>query len=299
MMSAETASDRRADVLTVDQAAELLQLSAPIVRQLASRSELPGRRMGKRTGFAWRFSRKQLIEFVEAGERVKTRGVETMKNIVAGVAACLLASAASAQITTLDYTGSTMTGTVTSMQANSFVQNPITGFYTAELVIQGGVLSSYSAMFYGSNGAVLPMETFAGAFVSGGPGPVWSGPSAEIDFNGGAPIFGFTSTNYNGSNMSVSLGADDSFSYLWGHNGTCAAQIPTYPDGTAYSNTMCAVSVSAPTPGTWSVVGAAAVVNASASTAAPEMDPAGAMGALLLLAGGLAVLRGRRNGQLK
>jgi hypothetical protein len=37
--------------------------------------------------------------------------------------------------------------------------------------------------------------------------------------------------------------------------------------------------------------------NKPTPTAAPEIDPAGAMGAFTLLAGGLAVLRGRRSRQ--
>ena len=135
------------------------------------------------------------------------------------------------------------------------------------------------------------MENWGGAFVSGETGPVWIGPSAEIEFNNGAPIFGFGSNNYNGSNMGISLGSDDSFTYLWGHNGTCAAQVGMYPGAAAYSNAVCAVSVSAPTSGTWTETIAASAVPAAVS--APEIDPAGGIGAFLLLAGGLAVVRGR------
>ena len=51
------------DVLTVDQAAEFLQLNEYTVRLLARRRELPG----KKVGGSWRFSRKKLLEFVEKG----------------------------------------------------------------------------------------------------------------------------------------------------------------------------------------------------------------------------------------
>ena len=51
------------DILTVEQAAELLHLTPPTVRQMASRNLLPGRRIGK----LWRFSRRKLVEFIEAG----------------------------------------------------------------------------------------------------------------------------------------------------------------------------------------------------------------------------------------
>ena len=61
--SSGTESAGRPDILDVEEAAELLQLSAPTVRQMADRKLLPGRQLGK----LWRFSRRQLIEFIEAG----------------------------------------------------------------------------------------------------------------------------------------------------------------------------------------------------------------------------------------
>lgn len=51
------------DILSVEEAAELLRLTPPTVRQMASRNLLPGRRLGK----LWRFSRRKLVEFIEAG----------------------------------------------------------------------------------------------------------------------------------------------------------------------------------------------------------------------------------------
>src|ERR1700675_3250494 len=50
-------------ILSVEEAAEFLRLTPPTVRQMASRAVLPGRRIGK----LWRFSRQQLIDFIEAG----------------------------------------------------------------------------------------------------------------------------------------------------------------------------------------------------------------------------------------
>jgi excisionase family DNA binding protein len=61
------------DILDVDQAAKLLRLTAPTVRQMASRNLLPGRRLGK----LWRFSRKKLIEFIEAGNPCLSTNAET------------------------------------------------------------------------------------------------------------------------------------------------------------------------------------------------------------------------------
>jgi excisionase family DNA binding protein len=51
------------DILTVDQAADFLQLTPPTIRQMAARGLLPGRRFGR----MWRFSRRQLLEFIETG----------------------------------------------------------------------------------------------------------------------------------------------------------------------------------------------------------------------------------------
>ena len=50
----------RPDVLTPDQAAELLQVTAEEVVALAEAGELPGRRIGEH----WRFSRPALIEWL-------------------------------------------------------------------------------------------------------------------------------------------------------------------------------------------------------------------------------------------
>lgn len=70
------------EILNVAQAAELLHLTEPTVRQMASRNLLPGRRLGK----LWRFSRRKLVEFIEAGnpcpstnaEALRTSGVDSL-----------------------------------------------------------------------------------------------------------------------------------------------------------------------------------------------------------------------------
>jgi excisionase family DNA binding protein len=49
------------DILNVEQAAELLQLTPPTVRQMASRRIIPGRKLG---GKYWRFSTRQLFAWV-------------------------------------------------------------------------------------------------------------------------------------------------------------------------------------------------------------------------------------------
>lgn len=52
------------DVLTPEQAAELLQVSVFHVRELARQGTIPARKIGR----VWRFSRRQLIEWLEQTE---------------------------------------------------------------------------------------------------------------------------------------------------------------------------------------------------------------------------------------
>lgn len=52
------------DILTREQAAELLQLNPEVLRRLVAAGKVPGNKVGKQ----WRFSRRQLIAWVEKGE---------------------------------------------------------------------------------------------------------------------------------------------------------------------------------------------------------------------------------------
>src|SRR3954464_15489309 len=52
-----------ADVLTIPQAAELLQVEEPAVLELAERGELPGRKVGGE----WRFAREAVLRWLGAG----------------------------------------------------------------------------------------------------------------------------------------------------------------------------------------------------------------------------------------
>jgi len=49
------------EVMTLDQAAELLQIEPEAVAELAEKGELPGRRIGD----AWRFSRRAVLAWLE------------------------------------------------------------------------------------------------------------------------------------------------------------------------------------------------------------------------------------------
>lgn len=53
----------RKEVLNVEETAELLDVSAWTVRDLAHRGDLPARKIGR----AWRFSRQALMEYLANG----------------------------------------------------------------------------------------------------------------------------------------------------------------------------------------------------------------------------------------
>jgi excisionase family DNA binding protein len=63
--AAQEAGSELPDVLTVDQAAELLQLSSKTLKRLAQAGRIPGRRVGNQ----WRFSRHALMDWL-AGKEV-------------------------------------------------------------------------------------------------------------------------------------------------------------------------------------------------------------------------------------
>jgi excisionase family DNA binding protein len=52
-------SNKLSDVLTVEQAAELLQLSTKTLKRLAQAERVPSRRVGNQ----WRFSRRALMDW--------------------------------------------------------------------------------------------------------------------------------------------------------------------------------------------------------------------------------------------
>jgi excisionase family DNA binding protein len=56
---------REPDVLTVEQLAELLQVDGKTVRSLATKGELPGRKVGRH----WRFSRQAVLDWLATPER--------------------------------------------------------------------------------------------------------------------------------------------------------------------------------------------------------------------------------------
>ena len=53
------------DVLNAEEAAEFLGFNPYTIREKARLGEIPGRKLGRE----WRFSRRQLLEWVEEGDR--------------------------------------------------------------------------------------------------------------------------------------------------------------------------------------------------------------------------------------
>lgn len=56
------------EVLDVEGASRMLGISGNLVRELAARGELPGRKVGR----AWRFSRRQLLRWLEETQPAPT-----------------------------------------------------------------------------------------------------------------------------------------------------------------------------------------------------------------------------------
>ena len=61
------------EVLTAEEAAELLEVSVWTVRDMAHRRELPARKIGR----AWRFSRQALLDHLATGNHTPRQGVPT------------------------------------------------------------------------------------------------------------------------------------------------------------------------------------------------------------------------------
>ena len=56
------------DVLNVEETAEFLGFNPYTIREKARLGEIPGRKIGRE----WRFSRRQLLEWLEEGDRQRT-----------------------------------------------------------------------------------------------------------------------------------------------------------------------------------------------------------------------------------
>ena len=201
-----------------------------------------------------------------------------LKRLVIAVASLGLAPLAIAQTTILDYQGSPMTGTYST---NNSPALPFSGAHTASFTFTGSIaqdnltLTSYAL---GGTGTVgIPAFSWAGDATS----------TNEKDFQplAGNPEANLSLTESNGKVTGATfeedglLHASPDFSYSIGSGG----------DSISYSvfdfSTLTGsyISASNSTAGTWKVAGAA-----------PEIDPTTAASELALLAGAIAVIRGRR-----
>jgi len=66
---ANRSETRADDVLTLEEAADLLKLAADVVRARAEEGEMPGRRFGKE----WRFARTAVLDWLAEGETQKRK----------------------------------------------------------------------------------------------------------------------------------------------------------------------------------------------------------------------------------
>jgi excisionase family DNA binding protein len=64
---------REPEVLTLEQLAELLQVDEKTARALASKGEVPGRKIGRE----WRFSRQAVLDWLARPERKRRAGFES------------------------------------------------------------------------------------------------------------------------------------------------------------------------------------------------------------------------------
>jgi hypothetical protein len=227
------------------------------------------------------------------------RQYATLKTLILSL---LLCAAASAQ--TLEYTSAPMIGEIESLNtgASAVTLTAVTGFLTAEVVLQGSVLTSYGATFVASNGQQIPLYTAAPFFGVTGEGSVAVGNTftsftgntltVQTDAQGNATgaTMGFNENLYHNGWTQLGLGGagGDMFSFLTDStpngDGTCENQLT----GGAYTGggvASCMAYATSTAKGTWTV---------RSAVSAPEFDWKGSMEVCLLLAGGLAVVRGRR-----
>jgi excisionase family DNA binding protein len=66
-------------ILTLEQAAEMLQLSARTVQRMVSKGNMPGRRIGGQ----WRFDREQLCEWVRSADVEPAKKPESQAELIA------------------------------------------------------------------------------------------------------------------------------------------------------------------------------------------------------------------------
>jgi hypothetical protein len=233
------------------------------------------------------------------------------KGLAAAIALASISTSANSQSVTLDYNDQ-VSASITSLPSGLTSLEPLA--QPLPTTTFDGSLSG-SLTYTVSNGVyVLTAEGFnvTGAsgtqsldlvgvgpdpFSYGSPAPDFcDGPGSCIDVQGpaGAPTgatVNLASDPYNGAVTQLIIGASGASAYyeLGGVNGLCVDRFVPSQTGPALvyngpSIAVCTLTASSSSPGTWTV----------ASATAPEIDPGMAGSALTLLAGCVAMMRGRR-----
>ncbi len=229
-----------------------------------------------------------------------------MLNIPTCLAALVLLSGplvANAQQTTLDYQGSTMSGTA-AISTNDCCQNtqsgPATGTLDASIVLNGSLsandltVTSLNITVNGQSG----LPGFTSGVLAENPGSPfvyqqnsntsWTLEAALGVFN--APPDGLQLTTANGAITGATISYESVEYHQPSYDVNIGGGSDSYNYGSAYgcafqlNSCFFQMDVSSSRPGHWTVT----------TTTAPEIDPASAAGGLTLLLGSLLVLRGRR-----
>jgi hypothetical protein len=225
-----------------------------------------------------------------------------------GVAMVAAPIAATAQTTTLEYQGDVITG-ISTYLPNGFTggeyaplpTSPFVGSFSASITVDGSVrandlnITAANFVFGGSNfvsgnGATFSLEMAQSpqsiASAQGAPNFCVLEGCVDLTISHGA-ITGATvdinSLIYNASDYLYGIGPHGDFiDYAYGNEGGCPNFPP--PSGTYTGPTIspCSLGGSNTRAGTWIV------------SRVPEIDPSLTMSGVMLLIGGLAVLRGRR-----
>lgn len=204
------------------------------------------------------------------------------------LAATLCAQAHAQQTEELTYvaplsgTTEVVTGPSQTPGIYNLATQPFSGDLTGSITITNGDLTSlvftidnYTFNLLGLGGFTTPLSPLPGY-----PDEWLFSPGGSLTVTGSGATLSFSLSPYHGSDVTVDVGpGGNTVEYLYGTTqGSCenGAMPP--------AGTPCELTASNFVPGTWKV----------SEAATPELDVTGAPGALLLLLGGIAVLRGRR-----
>ena len=195
--------------------------------------------------------------------------------------------AATADITTLDYQGSLMTGSEFDLASGS---SPFSGNFDVSIVLTGSLAAHDLSLVSFDLTLANVGQSIVAPYI-----PVLGGNNGGMTFqyvagqqaNVGNLQLTTSNGELTGATMSLPFGgyhANTSIVNI-GTNGDSYYFVPFPYCGSTSFASLCDGSMSSAIAGLWSV---------TESTAAPEIDPSSAVSGLTLLIGGLALVRGRR-----